>query len=672
MNYPQLFQPLELGFTQLKNRMIMGSMHTGLEEEKNGFERLAAFYAARAKGGVGLIVTGGVSPNIAGWLAPFALTLSKQKHCSEHQIVTEAVHAENGKIALQILHAGRYGYHPLCVAPSRIKSPISLFKPWALSKKGVLKTIRDFANCASLAKKSGYDGVEIMGSEGYLINQFIASHTNKRSDQWGGDFQNRMRFPIEIVNAVRQKVGDDFIIIFRLSMLDLIEQGSSWDEVVLLAKALEEQNVNIINTGIGWHEARIPTIAQAVPRGGFAWVTERLKPHVQTPLVATNRINTPEMAEKILSSGQSDLISMARPFLADPEFANKAKAQKPEEINICIACNQSCLDHVFQKKLASCLVNPVACRETELIFKTTSRQKKIAVIGAGPGGLAFSAFAAEKGHNVTLYDKANEVGGQFNIAKQIPGKSEFGDSIQYFKNRLSLSNVTVRLNHDVTSEYLYSAGYDIVVLATGIKPRIPNIKGVDHAKVITYIEAIKQIKPIGHNVAIIGAGGIGFDVAEFVLALEETHHEVNHPFYKEWGIDMHYQNRGGIIKPEKDQPSKKLYLCQRKETKLGKNLGKTTGWIHRTHLKRNEVEMLAGVKYNLIDDKGLWITQNEKQRCLEVDTIILCAGQQSLNDLYQPLIDKQMDVHLIGGAELAVELDAARAIKQGAELAAIL
>lgn len=652
--------------------MIMGSMHTGLEEEKNGFERLAAFYATRAKGGVGLMVTGGVSPNMAGWLAPFALTLSKEKQCEHHKIITNAVHEEDGKIILQILHAGRYGYHPLCVAPSRIKSPISLFKPWALSKKGILKTIKDFAQCAVLGQKSGYDGVEIMGSEGYLINQFLASHTNKRTDKWGGAFDRRMQFPIEIVKAIREKVGNDFIIVFRLSMLDLIEHGSSWDEVVLLAKALESHNVNIINTGIGWHEARIPTIAQAVPRGGFAWVTERLKPHVKIPLVATNRINTPAKAEEILSSGQSDLISMARPFLADPEFANKAKAEKPEEINICIACNQSCLDHVFQKKLASCLVNPIACRETELVFSTSDTPKNIAVIGAGPGGLAFAAFAAEKGHSITLYDKANQVGGQFNLAKRIPGKSEFDDSIQYFENRLIKSNVALKLNHEVKIHDLLKFSYDMVILATGIKPRIPNIKGIEHSKVLTYIEAINQTKPLGHNIAIIGAGGIGFDVAEYLLSLDASHHDVNHPFYKEWGVDIHYQNRGGLKNPAKEQPNKKIYLCQRKDTKLGKNLGKTTGWIHRAHLKRNQVEMLSGVQYDYINDQGLWITQKEKQRCLDVDNIILCAGQESLKDLYQPLIDNQIETYLIGGADLALELDAARAIKQAAELAAKL
>lgn len=672
MKYQHLFQPLDLGFTTLKNRFLMGSMHTGLEEEKNGFQKLAAFYARRAEGEVGLIVTGGVSPNIQGWLAPFSLTLQKEKQCHQHQIVTDAVHEKGGKIALQILHAGRYGYHPLCVAPSRIQSPISLFKPWALTQRGVQKTIAAFARCAKLAKQAGYDGVEIMGSEGYLINQFLVTHTNKRTDRWGGSFEKRMRFPIEIVKAVRDQVGESFIIIFRLSMLDLIEEGSSWDEVVQLAKGLESEKVDIINTGIGWHEARIPTIAQAVPRGGFSWVTQRLKPHVQVPLVATNRINTPETAEAILGLGQADMISMARPFLADPDFVRKAREEQSEAVNVCIACNQSCLDHVFKKKTASCLVNPEACRETTLIFKTTKTPKKIAVVGAGPGGLAFAAYAAEKGHQITLFEKSHEVGGQFNLAKHIPGKDEFAESIQYFYQRLQKSSVEIKLNTLADKNTLIQGEFDIVVLATGIVPRIPDIPGIQHPSVLTYIDVIQQQKPIGDRIAIMGAGGIGFDVAEFLLRPSQSATGLAHPFYHEWGIDTDYQHRGGLNGYPTPSPALQIYLCQRKESKLGKNLGKTTGWIHRTHLKRHNVQMLSGITYDKVDDRGLWITQNEKQRCLEVDNVIICAGQLSLRNLHQPLVEQQIETYLIGGADKAVELDAARAIRQGAELAARL
>lgn len=669
MRYPKLFEPLDLGFTQLDNRLLMGSMHTGLEEEKEGFKKLAAFYAERAKGGVGLIVTGGIAPNVQGWLAPFSLTLTKKKQCQDHQIVTEAVHRAGGKIALQILHAGRYGYHPLCVAPSRVKSPISLFKPWALTNKGVLNTIKAFARCAKLAQAAGYDGVEIMGSEGYLINQFLVTHTNQRTDKWGGDYNRRMRFPIEIVKAVREAVGDAFIVIFRLSMLDLIEKGSSWEEVVQLAKALQAHNVNIINTGIGWHEARIPTIAQAVPSGGFSWVTHRLMPEVDVPLVATNRINTPEKAEEILTLGHADMISMARPFLADAQFVNKAKNDDAKSINICIACNQSCLDHVFQKKRATCLVNPEACRETELVFNKAKEPQKVAVVGAGPGGLAFAAYAAEKGHVVTLYEKSQTVGGQFNLAKRIPGKSVFAQSIEYFEHRIRKANVNIQTGTDATVDILSKSGYDCVVLATGITPRVPSIEGIEHPKVLTYIDALHSDHELGNRIAIIGAGGIGFDVAEFLLSnTADEQHDLHH-YYHEWGIDLSYQKRGGLNGQALNAPSKQIYLCQRKESKLGKGLGKTTGWIHRTHLKRHQVEMLAGVSYERIDDKGLWIKQADKKRCLAVDHIVICAGQTSLRDLHQPLTEKGIKTYLIGGADKAVELDAARAIRQAAELA---
>lgn len=670
MIYNKIFTPLALGFTTLKNRLIMGSMHTGLEEEKQGFEKLSAFYQARAKGGVGLIVTGGVAPNRAGWLAPFALSLTSTKDCREHAKITDAVHREDAKIALQILHAGRYGYHPLCVAPSRIKSPISLFTPWALSKRGIASTISNFVRCAKLAQVAGYDGIEIMGSEGYLINQFLVAHTNHRRDEWGGSFENRMRFPIEIIKATRESVGEKFIIIFRLSMLDLIEKGSSWEEIVMLAQALQANGVTIINTGIGWHEARIPTIAQAVPRAGFAWVTERLKQSVSIPLVATNRINHPEIAEKILERNQADLISMARPFLADPEFANKARANRSNEINICIACNQSCLDHVFQKKKASCLVNPIACRETEFKLQVAHHKKRIAVIGAGPAGLAFSSFASEKGHKVTLFEKTNALGGQFNLAKRIPGKAEFQESLDYFKQRLQKAGVIVKLNQTIQLSDLQSTEFDVVVVATGIVPRTPHIAGIEHPKVLSYIELLTGEKNIGNNVAIIGAGGIGFDVASYLLHHQDK--KADEHFYQEWGIDKSYQYRGGLVKHTNIKSARKIYLCQRKKSKLGQSLGKTTGWIHRTSLKHHKVEMLAGVEYTKIDDNGLHIKQNGIARVLTVDHIITCAGQVALRDLYEPLKEKFEKVFIIGGADRALELDAARAIRQGAELAETL
>lgn len=670
--YPHLFSPLSLGFTQLKNRLIMGSMHTGLEEESEGFKKLAAFYQARAKGGVGLIVTGGVAPNRSGWLAPFSMSLTKPKQTDSHKIITDAVHQSDGKIALQILHAGRYGYHPLCVAPSRIKSPISPFTPWALTKRGVKKTIQDFARCALLAKQAGYDGVEVMGSEGYLINQFLVAHTNQRHDEWGGSFDNRMRFPIEIIKTIRNLVGNDFIVIYRLSLLDLIQQGSSWEENVRLAKALVSAGVNIINTGIGWHEARIPTIAQAVPRGGFAWVTEKLKRDISIPLVATNRINHPRVAESILANQQADLISMARPFLADPEFANKAQAGNPEEINICIACNQSCLDHVFSRKRASCLVNPVACYETEMISKPTHKQKRIAVIGAGPGGLAFAKYASEKGHAVTLFEQAAQVGGQFNLAKKIPGKQEFQESIDYFHHQLVKSGVKINLNTRVTPDQLDTNLYDTVVIATGITPRTPAIPGITHPKVISYYDFITQNIAPKSRIAILGAGGIGFDVGSYIMHMAENHinnHENNPLFYTEWGIDQTLEHRGGLLKQSTNTLPIQLYLCQRKVSKLGASLGKTTGWIHRTYLKHKNTEMLSGVEYLRIDDSGLWIKQNNETRCLEVDQIITCTGQVSENSLYEPLKSKFSEIYMIGGADKAVELDAARAIRQAAKLA---
>ena len=668
-HYPHLFESLDLGFTQLPNRVLMGSMHLGLEEEKNGLEKLAAFYAERAAGGVGLIVTGGVSPNRQGWLLPFAARMSNKKHAKEHQVITEAVHQQHGKICLQILHAGRYGYHPFVVAPSAIKSPINPFKPKAISKRGIISTINDYANCAALAKQAGYDGVEIMGSEGYFINQFICPRTNQRDDEWGGSFENRSRIAVEIVNAVRQKVGTDFIIIFRLSMLDLVEGGSNWDEVVALGKLIEESGATLINTGIGWHETRVPTIGTMVPRGAFTWITERMKGELTVPLIATNRINTPEIAEKILSSGQADMVSMARPFLADENFVRKAHQGRSNEINTCIACNQACLDHGFARKRASCLVNPRAGYETELNFPLTTHKKKIAVVGAGPAGLAFSCYAAERGHEVHLFEKSTEIGGQFNYAKRIPGKEEFYETLRYFKKRLDVTGVHLHLESQQSVESLADANFEQVVLATGIKPRNVNIEGIQHSKVMNYLDVLRDNKPVGKKVAIIGAGGIGFDVAEFLV---EVHSLTTEPeqWLKSWGVDKEYKQAGGLTEATIGRPAREIFLLQRKTTKVGKGLGKTTGWIHRSALQRKQVQMMAGVDYVKIDDQGLHIQVNKKPQILEVDNVILCAGQEPLRELQQGLKDRGITTHLIGGADVASELDAKRAIRQGAELAA--
>lgn len=668
-HYPYLFESLDLGFTQLPNRVLMGSMHLGLEEEKNGLEKLAAFYAERAAGGVGLIVTGGVSPNRQGWLLPFAARMSHKKHAKEHQVITEAVHQHQGKICLQILHAGRYGYHPFVVAPSAIKSPINPFKPKAISKRGIVSTINDYANCAALAKQAGYDGVEIMGSEGYFINQFICPRTNQRDDEWGGSFENRSRIAVEIVNAVRQKVGTDFIIIFRLSMLDLVQGGSNWDEVVALGKLIEQSGATLINTGIGWHETRVPTIGTMVPRGAFTWVTERMKGELTVPLIATNRINTPEIAEKILASGQADMISMARPFLADENFVRKAHQGRSNEINTCIACNQACLDHGFERKRASCLVNPRAGYETELNFPLTTHKKKIAVVGAGPAGLAFSCYAAERGHEVHLFEKSTEVGGQFNYAKRIPGKEEFYETLRYFKKRLDVTGVHLHLESQQSVESLADANFEQVVLATGIKPRIVNIEGIQHSKVMNYLDVLRDNKPVGKKVAIIGAGGIGFDVAEFLV---EAHSLTTEPeeWLKNWGVDKEYNQAGGLTEATIGEPARDIFLLQRKTTKVGKGLGKTTGWIHRSALQMKQVQMMAGVDYVKIDDQGLHIQVNNKPQILEVDNVILCAGQEPLRELQRGLKDRGITTHLIGGADVASELDAKRAIRQGAELAA--
>ncbi len=671
--YKHLFEPLDLGFTTLKNRALMGSMHTGLEDKAKDFPKLAAYFAERARGGVGLIVTGGFAPNIEGWLSPFGSKMSKKSDVKRHLQVTKAVHHEGAKICLQILHAGRYGYSPLCVSASNIKSPISPFKPRALSTKGVYRTINDYANSASLAQQAGYDGVEIMGSEGYFINQFLVTHTNKRTDEWGGSFENRMRLPVEIVQAVRREVGPNFIIIYRLSMIDLIEQGSSWDEVVQLGKAIEAAGATIINTGIGWHEARVPTIATSVPRAAFSWVTGRIQDHVSIPVVATNRINDPAVANDIIERGEADMVSMARPFLADSDFMNKAAAGKPESINTCIGCNQACLDHTFGGKRSTCLVNPRACYETELNFSPTNNSKKIAVVGSGPAGLSAATVLAERGHTVDLFDKASEIGGQFNIAKKIPGKEEFYQTLRYYDNKIKETGVNLRLNEGVNATALISAAYDEVVLATGITPRKLELEGADHPKVLSYIDVIKEQKPVGQNVAIIGAGGIGFDLAEFL-----THQGVSPSldielFNKEWGVDSEYQNRGAYGYAEPEAPARQVTMLQRKDGKMGAGLGKTTGWIHRASLKMKNVQMVRGVEYTKIDDLGLHFTiQGGEPQVIECDHVVVCAGQLSRRDLLDDLQGAGITTHLIGGSKLAGELDAKRAIREGFELGASL
>jgi 2,4-dienoyl-CoA reductase (NADPH2) len=681
--FPHLLNPLDLGFTQLTNRVLMGSMHTGLEEEKGGFAKLAAFYQARAKGGVGLIVTGGVSPNMRGRIAPFGSELSHFWQVNKHKQVTEAVHKYPTKICLQLLHTGRYAYHPFSVAPSKVKSPISPFTPKAMSVRQIKSTIKDYAYSAKLAAKAGYDGVEVMGSEGYLINQFACLRTNKRDDEWGGTIENRMRLAVETVQAVREKVGEKFIIIFRLSMLDLVEGGNSWEEVVVMAKAIEKAGATLINTGIGWHEARVPTIVTSVPRAAFTWVTEKMKQEVSIPLITTNRINTPEVAEKILSTGQADMVSMARPFLADADFVQKAAQNKSDEINTCIGCNQACLDHVFQQKRASCLVNPMACYETELVLAKTEKSKKLAVIGAGPAGLAFSVYAAKRGHQVEVFDKLDEIGGQFNIAKQVPGKEEFFETLRYFKKQLSLLAIPLHLGEIQSVDSLKHKGFEEVILATGIKPRQLDIKGlkegVESKKVLSYLDVIRDKAPVGNKVAIIGAGGIGFDVASFLIGSEqpETAATDLERWLKEWGVDKTYQHNGALLsktdrEKAKHSTTREITLLQRKKTKVGKGLGKTSGWVHRAHLVKNKVNMLAGTHYKAITEKGLLIDINGEEQLLEVDNIIICAGQEANRDLQLGLVESGITVHLIGGANVAAELDAKRAIRQAAELAVII
>lgn len=671
-SFPSLFQPLDLGFTTLANRTLMGSMHTGLEDRRRDYPKLAAYFAERAAGGAGLIVTGGISPNMRGWLGPFSGTLNRSWQLDRHRQVTSAVHAEGGKICMQILHAGRYGYHPLVVSSSNKQSPISPFKPSKLSSRGIERQIRAFANCAALAREAGYDGVEIMGSEGYLINQFLSPRVNTRDDQWGGDVNRRLRLAEAIVSSVRAALGSDSILIYRLSMLELVENGSDWEAIVAQAKAVEAAGASIITTGIGWHEARVPTIAAMVPRGAFASVTGKLKSEVSLPLVATNRINTVQVANQIIADGNADMVSMARPFLADPEFVRKAEQGRTDEINVCIACNQACLDHVFQKKRASCLVNPRACYETELIIKPATSHKTVCVVGAGPAGLAAATTAAGRGHAVTLIDSAHETGGQFNMAKRVPGKEEFNEALRYFNKQIELTGVSLRLNHRVeTAEELEA--FDEIILATGVRPRTPRIEGIEHPSVLSYIDVLRGNVAVGSKVAIIGAGGIGFDVAEYI-AHDGNDASVNPvTFMAHWGIDSTFENAGGIkdFNP-RHVPSREVTLLQRKTTRIGTDLGKSTGWIHRRALKMQGVSMWNGCEYRKIDDEGLHLIVDEQERLLSVDNIIICAGQEPLREMLEPLQQRGASVHLIGGADVAAELDAKRAIDQGTRLAAQL
>ena len=670
--FPRLFSPINVGGVTLPNRVLMGSMHTGLEDRRKDYEKLAAYFAERAEHGVSLMVTGGIAPNIAGWIAPFAGKLSNRWEVPRHRLVTRAVHEHGGKICLQILHAGRYGYSPLCVAPSSIRSPISPFEPRALSGAGVERQIRAFVNCARLAQDAGYDGVEIMGSEGYLINQFLVEHTNKRTDAWGGSFENRMRFPVEIVQRTRQVLGNDFMLIFRLSMLDLVHEGCQWDEVVTLAKAVEQAGADVINTGIGWHEARIPTIATSVPPGVFSWVTGRIKPHVSIPVITTNRINTPQVAEAIIERGDADMVSMARPFLADPAFLQKAQRGDDEQINTCIGCNQACLDHVFEKKRATCLVNPRACFETELHYSPTTDPKKIAVVGAGPAGLACATVLAQRGHRVTLYEAGERIGGQFNMAKRIPGKSDFEHTLRYFGKQIELTAVALKLNQRVSADTLIDEQFEHIVIATGVNPRTVDIPGREHPNVLSYLDVLQKRASVGDKVAIIGAGGIGFDMAEFLSHQQVNAADEKKAFLTEWGIDSSLQSRAGLTTPTPPESPRTIYLLQRRDERLGKNLGKTTGWIHRASLKNRNVVMMQGVSYERVDEQGLHIQVGGELRCLDVDNVIICAGQESNRALADQLIEKGLAVHLIGGADLATELDAKRAIDQGSRLAARL
>lgn len=670
--YPHLFAPLDLGFVTLPNRVLMGSMHTGLEDRARDYDTLAAYFAERARGGVGLMVTGGIAPNLRGSLAPFASKLSWRWEVPRHRKVTHAVHAEGGRICMQILHAGRYAYHPFSVAPSAVKSPITPFTPRALTARGIERQIGDFARCASLAREAGYDGVEVMGSEGYFINEFIVPRTNRRNDEWGGTAENRMRLPVEIVRRIRAAVGADFIIIYRLSMLDLVENGCEWAEVVTLAKAIQSAGATLINTGIGWHEARIPTIATSVPRAAFTWVTKRMKSEVSLPLITTNRINMPDVAERILAQGDADMVSMARPLLADPAWVRKARENRADEINTCIACNQACLDHVFAGKKASCLVNPQACAETELAVKPVTTPKRIAVVGGGPAGLSAALTAARRGHRVVLYEATEELGGQFNMAKRIPGKAEFGETLRYFRRQLELAGVEIRLGVEVGSAEILAQRFDATVVATGVIPRRAGIPGEDLPNVLSYKGVLYDGRPVGQRVAIVGAGGIGFDVAEFLLQGQETSDASPAHFLQEWGVDIEMRQRGGLMRPQPEVPNRSIYLLQRKPPPLGKGLGKTTGWIHRMTLRNKQVRMLGGVEYLRIDQQGLHIRIGGEVQILEVDNVIICAGQTSRRSLYDALMSCGVQAHLIGGGRLAAELDAKRAIDEGMRLALTL
>ncbi|MFA1283988.1 FAD-dependent oxidoreductase [Citrobacter telavivensis] len=669
MSYPSLFAPLDLGFTQLKNRVLMGSMHTGLEEYPDGAERLAAFYAERARHGVALIVTGGIAPAPSGVTMEGGATLNDARQVPHHRVITDAVHNEGGKITLQILHTGRYSYQPQLVAPSAIQAPINRFTPHALSHEEILQLIEDFAHCAQLAREAGYDGVEIMGSEGYLINEFLTLRTNQRDDDWGGDYTNRMRFAVEVVRAVRQRMGNDFIIIYRLSMLDLVENGGTFAETVQLAQAVEAAGATLINTGIGWHEARIPTIATPVPRGAFSWVTRKLKGHVSLPLVTTNRINDPQVADEILARGDADMVSMARPFLADAELLSKAQSGRADEINTCIGCNQACLDQIFVGKVTSCLVNPRACHETKMPIVAATALKNLAVVGAGPAGLAFAINAAARGHHVTLFDAQGEIGGQFNIAKQIPGKEEFYETLRYYRRMIDVTGVTLKLNHYAVADDLLA--FDEVILASGIEPRKPPIDGIDHPKVLTYLDVLRDKTPVGSRVAIVGCGGIGFDTAMYLSQPGEPTSQSIADFCVEWGIDTSLQQAGGLRPegPHLARSPRQIVMLQRKASKPGEGLGKTTGWIHRTTLLSRGVKMIPAVSYQKIDDAGLHVLIGSEARTLEVDNVIICAGQEPRRELAEPLHAAGKTVHVIGGCDVAMELDARRAIAQGTRLA---
>ena len=669
MSYPNLLAPLEVGHLTLPNRVIMGSMHTGLEDRAKDLPKLAAYFAERARGGVGLIVTGGYAPNRTGWLTPFGSKLTSRRQALKHRIVTDAVHAEGGRIALQILHAGRYAYHPFSVSASALKAPINPFRPRALSDHGVRRQIAAYAECAALAREGGYDGVEIMGSEGYFINQFLAERTNRRTDRWGGSAENRRRLAVEIVRRTREQVGPDFLIIYRLSMADLVEGGQDWDEVVALGKEIEAAGASIINTGIGWHEARVPTIVTSVPRAAFTSITAAFRPHVSIPVVTSNRINLPQVAEEVLARGDADLISMARPFLADPDWVRKATTDRADEINVCIACNQACLDHVFAKRKASCMVNPRAARETELVLLPTRRTKRIGVVGAGPAGLAAAVTAAERGHSVELFEADDEIGGQFGIARRIPGKEEFAETIRYYRRRLDLTGVKVHLGHRATAADL--TGFDELILATGVVPRIPAIPGIDHPLVLSYVDVVRHGRPVGNRVAVIGAGGIGVDVTEFLTTGASPTLDLE-AWKAEWGVGDPVVDRGALIQPQPEPSPRQVYLLQRKAGKIGAGLGKTTGWVHRAALKNKQVEQLRGVNYERIDDAGLHLTfgpKRERPRVLDVDNVIICAGQEPLRDLAAPA---DIPTHIIGGADVAAELDAKRAIDQGTRLALTL